>query len=55
MMVSTNHRRLSTKWIIEQIKEGAQGRRRRIIATPPLPVDFALDRDHAKTVFARFD
>jgi len=55
MMVSTNHRRLSTKWIIEQIKEGAQGRRRRVIATPPLPVDFALDRDHAKTVFVRFD
>jgi 23S rRNA (cytosine1962-C5)-methyltransferase len=55
LMVSTNHRRLSTKWIIERIREGAKGRRSHVIATPPLPVDFALDRDHAKTVFAQFD
>jgi 23S rRNA (cytosine1962-C5)-methyltransferase len=54
MMVSINHRRLSHRWLQQQVREGGRARKPHIIATPPLPIDFALDKDHAKTVFAQF-
>lgn len=53
MMVSMNHRQLSTRWIIEQIQAGAAPRRVQVMSTPPLPVDFDVDRDHAKTAWVR--
>jgi 23S rRNA (cytosine1962-C5)-methyltransferase len=55
MMVSTNLRRMSMSAFKERIKEGVRGRRHRIVGTPPLPLDFAIDADHAKTVFIQFD
>jgi 23S rRNA (cytosine1962-C5)-methyltransferase len=55
MMVSINHRRLSHKWLQQRVREGGRARKPAIIATPALPADFALDKDHAKTVFARFE
>ena len=54
MMVSTNHRGLSVRGLRDRIKVGAAGRRFEIVATPPLPLDFAADPRHARTVFACF-
>ena len=54
MMVSTNYRRLTLRGLRELIREGAGRRRFKVTATPPLPVDFAMDPDHAKTVFVQF-
>lgn len=53
MMVSTNHRKLSRRGLLERIRQGVGSRRCEVIATPPLPPDFAVDPDHAKTVFMR--
>lgn len=55
MMVSTSYRRISLSGLREQIRRGAGRRRLRVIETPPLPVDFGSDPDHAKTIFARFE
>ena len=55
MLISTNHRRLSLGGLKDRLAEGAGNRRFRIVATPPLPVDFVMDRDHAKTIEVRFD
>ena len=55
MMISTSHRQLTLSGLRERIEEGAGGRGYRITATPPLPIDFAMDRSHAKTLFARFE
>ncbi len=55
MMVSTNYRRMPLSGLKERILLGASKRRCKVIATPPLPPDFAVDRDHAKTMFLRFD
>jgi 23S rRNA G2069 N7-methylase RlmK/C1962 C5-methylase RlmI len=62
IMVSTNNRRLSLKRLKGMIARGVkasgagQGAERsvsdlRIINAPSLPLDFAVDRDHAKTLF----
>ena len=53
MMISTNYRRLSLVGLKERALQGAGARRAKIISTPPLPPDFSVDRDHAKTVFLR--
>lgn len=55
MMLSTSYRRMSLRGLRERIKQGAGRRRFKVIETPPLPVDFAVDPDHAKTIFARFE
>jgi 23S rRNA G2069 N7-methylase RlmK/C1962 C5-methylase RlmI len=55
MMISTNHRRVTMAKLREQLKAGAEGRRYEVIATPRLPLDFSVDPDHAKTLFAQFD
>jgi len=55
MMVSTNFRKLSWRSLREQVKRGAGKRKHRVIESSPLPVDFAADPDHAKTMFVRFD
>ncbi len=53
LMVSTSYRRLSMAGLRERIKEGAGGRKYKVLETPRLPVDFAADPDHAKTIFIR--
>ncbi len=53
MMVSTNHRKLSRRGLMDRVRHGLGNRRCEVIATPPLPLDFAVDPDHAKTVFVR--
>lgn len=56
VLLSTNNRTRSAAWLGEQIAAAAAqaGRRCRITATPPLPADFAPDRDYAKSLIARF-
>lgn len=55
MMVSTNLRKMSHRALRTLIKQGAAGRRHHFIEKPPLPADFSLDPDHAKTFFVKFD
>ncbi len=55
MMVSTNLRKMSHRALRTLIKEGATGRRHRFVEKPPLPGDFSVDPDHAKTFFVKFD
>jgi 23S rRNA (cytosine1962-C5)-methyltransferase len=55
MMVSTNNRKLSHKSLREKIRQGASRRRVEFTDTPPLPLDYAVDPDHAKTIFARLE
>jgi 23S rRNA (cytosine1962-C5)-methyltransferase len=53
MMVSTNHRKLSHRGLLDRVRQGSGTRRCEVLETPPLPPDFAVDPDHAKTVFVR--
>ncbi len=53
LLVSSNDRGASHKWLREQIHLGAGLRKVSLVATPPLPLDFAGDPDHAKTIIAR--
>lgn len=53
IMVSTNYRRMSLAGLKERVRQGAGSRRMKITSAPPLPPDFAVDRDHSKTVFAQ--
>ncbi len=53
MMISTNHRKMSLRDLLRRVREGFGSRPCDILATPPLPPDFAVDPDHAKTVFVR--
>ena len=54
MLLSTNCRRVSKRWLCDQVAEAAGARRFSVVASPGLPVDFAVDRDHARTVIVRF-
>lgn len=53
IMVSTSYRKASAAWLRQQLRRAAGGRRVDIFNTPGLPPDFAVDPDHAKTLFAR--
>ena len=53
MMVSTSHRKLSRRGLLDRVRQGLATRRCEVMATPPLPPDFAMDPDHAKAVFVR--
>lgn len=55
LMVSTNYRKLTASGLRMAIREGAGGRKFSVESIPPLPIDFACDPDHAKTLFASFD
>jgi 23S rRNA (guanine2445-N2)-methyltransferase / 23S rRNA (guanine2069-N7)-methyltransferase len=55
MMVSTNYRRLSAPRLRELVKEGAGRRPFQVMSSPRLPLDFAMDPNHAKTVFIQFE
>jgi len=50
MVLGTNHRKMSPKMLRERVKEGLSGRRFKVIATPPLPLDFSVDPAHAKSL-----
>ncbi len=53
MLISTNHRKMTLRGLLDRIRHGASGRAIEILDTPPLPPDFAMDPDHAKSVFVR--
>lgn len=55
MMIATNLRKLAYSGLRKRIKEGATGRRHRFTEKPDLPGDFAVDPDHAKTMFVQFN
>jgi len=54
LLVSSNFRKLTWRELREQVKRGATGRKHVVMENSPLPVDFAVDRDHAKTLFVTF-
>lgn len=54
MLISTNFRRVTKRWLTDQVPLAAGPRGFTVIGAPPLPVDFAVDRDHAKCVLVRF-
>ncbi len=53
LLVSSNDRSASRTWLREQIHLGAGSRKVSVVATPRLPLDFAGDPDHAKTISVR--
>jgi 23S rRNA (cytosine1962-C5)-methyltransferase len=53
MVVCTNHRKMSPRMLRDRVKAGLSSRRYKVIATPGLPADFAVDRDHAKSVIVQ--
>lgn len=55
LLISTNYRQFSWRNLRERLTQGAGRRKFKIIDTPRLPIDFACDPNHAKTLFARFD
>ncbi len=50
MVVCTNHRKMSPRMLRDRVKAGLTSRRHKVLASPVLPADFAIDRDHAKSV-----
>jgi 23S rRNA (cytosine1962-C5)-methyltransferase len=54
LLLSTNYRRATKRWLTDQVAQAASGRGFTVIGAPPLPVDYAMDRDHAKSVLVRF-
>ncbi len=55
LLVSTNSREHSARWLHTQVAEAAGGRRFDVVDAPPLPADFASDPDYAKSLIVRFD
>ncbi|RME37673.1 MAG: class I SAM-dependent rRNA methyltransferase [Planctomycetota bacterium] len=54
MLVSTNYRRMSFDGLRRHIRRGAAGRRIKKMQFVPLPPDYAVDPDHAKSVIVHF-
>jgi 23S rRNA (cytosine1962-C5)-methyltransferase len=55
LMLSTSYRRLSIRSLRAGLRQAAGRRRCDVLDVPPLPPDFAMDPDHAKTIFTRFE
>lgn len=55
MLVSTNLRRMSPRDLRRHLHEGAGGRGYEVVAAPRLPIDFAPDPDHAKSIWVHFE
>ncbi len=53
MMISSNYRKFSLKDLRAKVRQAAGSRRVSVTETPPLPVDYAVDANHAKTIFVR--
>jgi 23S rRNA (cytosine1962-C5)-methyltransferase len=54
LLLSTNHRGTTMARIEQAIAAGAAGRASRVVERPPLPPDFAGDREFAKSVWSEF-
>jgi 23S rRNA (cytosine1962-C5)-methyltransferase len=54
IMLATNHRRLSRRWLIEQAQSASGRRPCRVHLTPEPPVDYDADPAHSRTVFLEF-
>lgn len=50
LLLSTNNRRLTWRAFRERAQAGLRQRKGKIVDTPDLPLDYAVDPDHAKTV-----
>jgi 23S rRNA (cytosine1962-C5)-methyltransferase len=55
MLISTNYRKMSLRDLKERVRQGAGGRRCRVVDAPPLPLDFIMDRDQSKSLFLKCD
>lgn len=55
LLLATNHRATSRRRLEHALQLAARGRSARIIARPPLPIDFRGDRAYAKSLVARVD
>ncbi len=55
LLLSTNYRRLSTTDLRERCRAAARKRRWTVLETPRLPIDFAVDSDHSKSIIVRFE
>jgi len=53
-MICTNHRRTTWRALRGAAHAAARGRKHEILDSPGLPLDFAVDRDHAKTILVQF-
>ncbi|MFQ5462254.1 MAG: class I SAM-dependent methyltransferase [Phycisphaerae bacterium] len=53
ILVCTNHRQIAAARLKELVRKGIGGKNIAAIQTPPLPVDFAADRDHSKSVLVQ--
>ena len=54
IMISTSYRQLSLRDLRDRVRAAARGRKFKVLEAPPLPIDYAIDRDHAKTMFVQF-
>jgi len=54
LLLSTNSRKASKRWLLDQVGAAAGPRPFTVTGAPPLPDDFAVDPDHAKSVLVRF-
>ena len=54
MLVCTNSRKASKRWLLDQVAAAAGSRRFTVTGAPPLPDDFAVDPHHARSVLVRF-
>jgi 23S rRNA (cytosine1962-C5)-methyltransferase len=54
LLLSTNSRKASKHWLLDQVAAAAGSRPFAVTGAPPLPDDFAVDPDHAKSVLVRF-
>ena len=55
MLIATNNRQLSANWLLDQVDLASGGRYHKVVARPRLPVDYAADPAHQKSVLVRFD
>ena len=55
MLIATNNRQLSANWLLDQVDLASGGRYHKVVARPRLPIDYAADPAHQKSVLVRFD
>jgi 23S rRNA (cytosine1962-C5)-methyltransferase len=55
LFLSTNFRRMTRSGLRDRLSQGSNGRPFEIMEFPSLPADFAVDPNHAKSLFARFE
>ncbi len=53
LLVSTNFRRMRQRGLVDRVREGIGKRKHRVLSQPKLPIDFAVDPDHAKSVIVK--